>query len=45
MNDGGITSGLLRDGDTMLILALAYLLYRQNADKSLIIALLSVALI
>ncbi len=30
------------DNDTMLILALVYILYRQNADKSVLIALLSV---
>lgn len=30
------------DGDTMLILALACLLYKQGADKALVLALLSV---
>ena len=32
------------DNDTMLVLALAYLLYKQNADKALVLALLSVLL-
>ncbi len=32
------------DSDTMLILALAYLLYEQNADRALVLALLSVLL-
>lgn len=40
MNDGG----LLADSDTLLILGLAYILYRQNADKALILALLSIVL-
>jgi len=30
------------DNDTMLILALAYILYKQNADKAILIALLSI---
>lgn len=30
------------DNDTMLVLALAYILYKQNADKAVIIALLSI---
>lgn len=42
MNDGGILGGLIRDGDTMLILALCYILYKQDADRSLILALLSI---
>ena len=30
------------DNDTLLILALAYILYIQNADKAVLIALLSI---
>lgn len=30
------------DNDTLLILALAYILYKQNADKAVLIALLSI---
>lgn len=37
MNSAGIT-----DPDTLLILALAYILYRQNADIKPILALLSI---
>lgn len=32
----------MTDSDTVLILALAYILYTQNADMKLILALLSV---
>lgn len=40
----GMLSGLPADRDTLLILGLAYILYTQNADKTLIIALLSILL-
>ena len=33
---------LLSDRDTLLILALVYILYKQDADKTLLIALLSI---
>ncbi|MBR5089103.1 MAG: hypothetical protein IK093_06730 [Ruminiclostridium sp.] len=42
MNDGGMVGRLLSDSDAVLILALAYILYRENADKALVIALLSI---
>ncbi len=42
MNDGGLPGGLLSDSDTLLILGLCYILYRQDADKTLILALLSI---
>ncbi|MBQ3842754.1 MAG: hypothetical protein II820_08695 [Ruminiclostridium sp.] len=42
MNDGGLLGGLLSDSDTLLILAVCYILYRQDADKTLILALLSI---
>ena len=44
MSDIGLPGGFNADGDMLLILALAYLLYRQNADKTLILALLSIIL-
>ncbi len=44
MTDIPLAGGLTADGDAMLILATAYLLYRQNADMALILALLSVML-
>ena len=39
-----MTGTLNIDSDTMLILALAYILYSQNADIAAVIALLSVLL-
>ena len=36
---------IMSDSDAPLILALAYILYTQNADKALILALLSIVLI
>ena len=44
MNDS-IIGGLAADSDVLLILALAYILYTQKADKALILALLSVVLL
>lgn len=43
MNEG-IIGGVLADTDTLMILALAYILYTQKADKALILALLSIVL-
>ena len=40
MNDP--SARLSADSDMALILALAYILYTQNADRALIIALLSI---
>ena len=34
---------LLSDGDRTLVLALAYILYKQGADKTLLLALLYIA--
>ncbi len=44
MSDIPLPGGISADGDTVLILALAWLLYRQGADMTLILALLSVLL-
>ncbi len=44
MNDIPLPGGSAVDGDTALLLALAWLLYRQGADMTLILALLSVVL-
>lgn len=35
---------LLSDSDRMLVLALAYILYKQDADKLLLLALLYITL-
>ena len=40
--DGGLVGRLLNDRDTLMILVLAYILYKQDADKTLILALLSI---
>lgn len=42
MNEGGLLGGLFSDSDTLLILGLCYILYKQDADKKLILALLSI---
>ncbi len=42
MNSPGIHGNIMYDSDTLLILALAYILYKQSADRTLILALLSV---
>ena len=42
MDNTGLLSPVIGDSDTLLILALAYILYKQNADRMLILALLSI---
>ena len=45
MNNGRMPEGLSLDNDTLIILALAYILYRQDADIKIILALLSILVI
>lgn len=40
--NGSILNELVSDRDTLLVLALAYILYKQNADIKIILALLSI---
>ena len=42
--NNSIIGRILTDSDMMLILAVAYILYSQNADMKVILALLSVLL-
>lgn len=43
MDNGGVMPGSFSpDSDTLLILALVYILYSQNADRTLLLALLSI---
>ena len=44
-DESGLLAGPGFDHDTLLILAVAYLLYKQDADKKLILALLFMLII